>query len=446
MISKRFLITFISALALLAGTVIMIQFAKGYRPSRQGIIQGTGLLAANSFPNGAQVYIDGELTTATDNTLNLEPGEYAVEIKKDGYTPWGKTVRIIQELVVQTNAMLFPSAPGLTPLTLTGAVNVTPSPDGQKLAFYVASASAETKNGLYVLDLSDNLLSLQRGARQIVQEAPGITLSDASLLWSPDSSQVLLSYDGHNVLLDPTRMNTLANLPDVTYRLKRMFSEWEEELYTRERIRLQKFPEKIQRIATASAKNVYFSPDEERVLYTATASATLPEGLIPPVPSVNTQPQTRTLEPGEMYVYDRKEDTNFRVGTEQELTKTQYAIAALATDLFSSKPKTLDASPAAFGNLQRTTTKETMSTFSLYYTGALAGSLQWFPDSKHVIGIEDGKIVVIEYDATNKTVIYAGPFDERFVYPWPNGSKLVILTNFNRSLGEAANLYAVTLK
>jgi len=84
MFSKRLLITLISGSLLLAGTLIAIQFAKGYRFSRQGILQGTGLLAANSFPNGAQVYVNGKLSTATDNTLNLDPGEYDVEIKKDG--------------------------------------------------------------------------------------------------------------------------------------------------------------------------------------------------------------------------------------------------------------------------------------------------------------------------------------------------------------------------
>lgn len=446
MIPKRAIITIVSAILLIAGTVATIQFAKGYRPTRQGTIQGTGLLAANSFPNGAQIYIDGKLTTATDNTLNLEPGEYTIEIKKDGYSPWQKKMHIVKELVSQTNATLFPIAPGLTPLTLTGAMNVTPSPDGQKLAFYVASASAQTKNGIYILELSDNLLSLQKGARQIVQDTANLPLKNGSLLWSPDSSQLLLHYDSKNVLLDPTKMNIISTLPDITYKLNRVFSEWEAELYTRERIRLEKFPEEIQRIATQSAKNIYFSPDEERVLFTATQSATLTQNIIPPVPGANTQPQERTLKAGEMYVYDRKEDTNFHVGTENILSKIQYQIKALAVDLFNNKPMTLDASPAAFAHLQKQNTIDTISSFSLYYTGALAGSLQWFPDSKHLIGVEDGKIMVMEYDSTNKTALYAGPFNEKFIYPWPNGSKLIILTNFNQALGDTTNLYAVSLK
>lgn len=446
MISKRVVITFASAALLIMGTILTIQFAKGYRPTRQGMIQGTGLLAANSFPNGAQVYIDGKLTTATDNTLNLDPGTYEVEIKKDGYASWKKNIQIVKELVVQTNATLFPAAPGLSPLTLTGAQNVSPSPDGQKLAFYVSSASAQLKNGIYVLDLSDNFLSLQKGAQQIVQETPSVNLKSSSLLWSPDSSQLLLRYGDHNVLLDPTRMNTLASLPDITYKIQRTFSEWEEELYTRERVRLQKFPEEIQKIATASAKNVYFSPDEERVLYTATASAKISDTLIPQLPSANTQPQEREIKSGNMYVYDRKEDRNFFVGTEESATKRMYEIQALANDLFANKPKTLEASPTAFRNLQKDTIQGTMESFSLYYTGVLAGALQWFPDSKHLIGVENEQIAIMEYDGTNKTILYAGPFDNNFIYPWPDGSKIIILTNFNKTLGNETNLYAISVK
>src|SRR3989339_1043694 len=141
MISKRVFLTFLSACIILGGTYLVIQLAKGYRPSRQGVVKGTGLLAANSFPNGAQVFLNGKLTTATDNTLNMEPGEYEIEIKKDGYASWKKLMHIEKELVTQTNATLFPIAPSLTPLTLTGSMNISPSPDGQKIAFYVASAS-----------------------------------------------------------------------------------------------------------------------------------------------------------------------------------------------------------------------------------------------------------------------------------------------------------------
>jgi hypothetical protein len=150
-VNKRLLITLITICLLGVGTFAAIQWGRGYRPDfKNGQLKGTGLLTANSYPKGAQVYINDKLTTATDDTLNLPPGDYQIKIVKDGYIPWEKNLKLEKELVTQTNALLFPAVPDLKPLTFTGALNLTPSPDGQKIAFVVASASATPKNGLYI--------------------------------------------------------------------------------------------------------------------------------------------------------------------------------------------------------------------------------------------------------------------------------------------------------
>ena len=65
---KKFLTALVAVAFIGTGAFLAIKFANGYRPTKGGIIQGTGLLAANSFPSGAQVYINGKLTTATDDT------------------------------------------------------------------------------------------------------------------------------------------------------------------------------------------------------------------------------------------------------------------------------------------------------------------------------------------------------------------------------------------
>jgi len=469
---------------IIGGTYFAIQLAKGYRPTLTGNLQGTGLLAANSFPNGAQVYLNGKLATATDATVNLDPGEYTIEIKKDGFSTWKKTLTIEKELVTQTNAVLFPAVPGFTPLTYTGAIHVSPSPDGQRLAFYVASASAQAKNGLYVLDLADNLLSVKKGPHQISQEARGFNLSQAIIIWSPDSAQLLLSFEGKNVMLDPNKMNTLTELQDVSYKLPRLFSEWEEELYKRERTSLAKFPDEIQQIATESAINVYFSPDEERVMYTATASATLPDNILPSIPAASSQPQERTLQPGGVYVFDRKENRNFRVGTDdlkkyitQQLqipqetpkktitqkkklsvaiptvvvpspktTLSQYGKLSLATDLYTNKTKTLIAQPLAFQRLQGETAENSIQHFVEYYSSLYTSGIQWLPDSKHLLGLHGDTLYVKEYDGTNENTLYSGQFNETFVYPWPNGSKIILLTRFSQAIDNPTNLYAITLR
>jgi len=179
-INTRVLYTFLSALVVIVGSIVAIRFAQGY--FRHGLQQGTGLLAANSFPPGAEIYVDGKLVSATDNTIYLEPNTYQVEIRRDGFTPWQKKLRIENELVTQTNAQLFKQAPGLTPLTFIDVKNISTSPDGEKILFYTASASSQTRDGLFLLDMNSNVLRSQRDARQVSDEAPGIDLNTATFI------------------------------------------------------------------------------------------------------------------------------------------------------------------------------------------------------------------------------------------------------------------------
>ena len=442
--NRRILYTFLSAAVILTGTLVAIQYAKGnYRVTDNGFMRGTGLLSANSFPTGAQVLIDGKLVTATDDTLYLEPGEYDIQIVQDGYSPWRKQMVIEQELVTQTNAHLFPAAASLTPLTFTGVENISLSPDGQKVLYYAASSSASTKNGLYVMELTTNPLNFQRGPRHIAEGIGSIDLSKVQYVWSPDSTEVLLLSDDREVVLDTSEKNDLAALPDVSFKRRQILSEWEEEMYMREREFLALFPDEIIHIATTSAKNVYFSPDKKKLIYTATQSATLPEGLIPPVPATNSQPESRTLEPSGVYIYDREEDKNFRIATET-LSQTFNDKQLLATDLFSRTARTLESSPSAFRVLQATTSAQTTLNFNVYHTSLYASTLQWLADSRHLIYIDNGVIKVMEYDGTNITTLYSGPFSDGFVYPWPDGSKLIILTSFSPQ--APPNLYAIELK
>lgn len=442
--NRRLLYTFFSLAVILTGTFVAIQYAKGnFRLTREGFVPETGLLSANSFPPGAEVLINGRLVTATDDTIYLEPANYTVEIIKDGYWPWKKELSIERELVTQTNAQLFPMAPSLTPFTFTGVQNLSPSPDGQKLIYYTASASAQDRNGLYLLELTNSPLSLQRGPRQIAQDIPSLNLGEAQIIWSPDSSEVMLLTDDREVLLELDRRNNIMALPDISFRRPQILSQWEEEMYIRERQFLSRFPPEVITIATQSAKNVYISPDKKRLLYTATQAVTIPTGITPPVPSTNTQPQERSLQPESVYVYDREEDTNFKIG--QVATDSALTIKRLlANDLFSRQAVTLAASPSAFRSLQASTSAQTALNFNAYHTPLYTDTFQWYPDSRHLILTPQGRIQIVEYDGTNDTTIYSGPYMNDFVYPWPDGSNLLILTSF--SPDTPSNLYGIELK
>ncbi len=437
--------TLFSALVIIGGTIAAIQYAKGnYRfTNDKGFAKETGLLSANSFPTGAQVFIGDKLVTATDDTLYLEPGTYEVSIVKDGYTPWKKSLSIEKELVAQTNALLFPTAPSLNSLTVIGAQNVSPSPDGQKILFYTASASAVAQNGLYVMEMGNNLLSLQRGPRQISEDVPEWNLKTAQFIWSPDSNEVMVIANGHQVLITVDKKHVLPTLADVGVRNRQILSGWEEELYLRERQFLGKFPPDVIQVATSSARNVYISPDKKRLLYTAQKPFTLPDDIIPPLPATNTQVEERTVVENGIYVYDAEEDKNFRVGTDEAISTGQPLQHLLATDLFNKDPVTLEASPSAFTRLQATTSAQTALNFNRYYS-SYTNRFQWFPDSRHLVHTVDDQIKIVGYDNTNDTVVYSGPFAENFTYPWPDGGKLVILTSF--SPRAPSNLYAIELK
>lgn len=442
-VNKRFTYTIISAFLILLGTAFAIQYANGgLRISDGSIIQGTGLLAANSFPAAAELLIDGKLITATDDTVYLEPGDYDIEVIKNGYTPWKKKINIKEGIVVQTNATLFPKAPSLNTLTFSGASNVTPSPDGQKLIFYSNSNSSDRKNGLYILELNNNPLSFQNEPKQITDNSNNFNLTDAKFIWSPDSSEVMLLSGNREVLLNISRMNTLDTLKDISFTKKQLLSEWEQEMYLRERENYSKFPEEIISMATQSAKNVYVSPDKERIIYTATQEFTLLEDLVPAIPSRSSQPEERTVSVNGIYVYDREEDRNFRVGT--AVTPDQKSKALLANDLLDKKSPLIDASTSAFSTLQASMSAETADNFNRYHSSLFTDTLQWFPNSNHLIYVTDGNINLMEYDGTNHTTIYSGPFSNEFVYPWPNGDRLIISTSFSPDVPE--NLYAIELK
>lgn len=430
---------------MIGGTWLAIQYAQGkFRISQEGIVQGTGLLSATSDPKGAQILINSRLVSATDDTIYLEPDEYQVEIEKDGYHSWKKNLQIEPELVTPTNARLFPIAPSLSPLTFTGTTRLNPSPDGQKILFYTASQSATQKNGWYVLELGNNSPFTQsRNAKQVLIDNPRYQTGSADVIWSPDSSEIMMITPRKDVLVSIASLNDIEQLPDNTFRRKLTLSQWEEEMYIRERQFLAEFPTEVIEVATMSAKNVYLSPDKKKLLYTATASAQLAENLVPPLPAANSQPQQRSIQPNTIYVYDREEDRNFAIGLD-ELPEAPSKFL-LATDLYDPSPQTLQASPSAFVRLQNATNSaELAGTFSRYHSPLYTSTLQWFPDSRHLLEAVQDTIRVKEYDNTNEIVLYSGPFSSEFYYPWPDGSQILITATF--SPNAPPNLYAVELR
>lgn len=422
-VRQQLLISIGILLFLVIGTAIVILYGKGYRFSLgQGRAEfaGTGLLVTTSVPNGASVYINGHLTTATDNTINLAPGVYTIKIAKDGYFPWEKQIHVKAEVVAKAEALLFPVAPKLESLTASGAKNPIIDPSHTKLAFTVASQSAK-KNGIYILDMQSRpIISFQGVATQIVDDTTDSFSLANYASWSPDSTELLATISGE--LGETTyllKTNTFNQPPaDVTATLQTVQNTWDKEREDKEKARFAAIKPALAKMITKNFTVLAWSPDEAKILYQASQSATIPIIINPPLIGTNNTPQERKIKEGSVYIYDILEDRNYPIGN--------------AVNISDPLTKQDVDSPHSAVEAGETNTQE-------------AQLLSWLPDSKHLMWVHDKKIAIMEYDGTNITTVYAGPFDPNYVFPWASGTKIVILTNLENSL-IPPNLYTIELR
>jgi dipeptidyl aminopeptidase/acylaminoacyl peptidase len=416
--NKRIIIPLFILVLIPLVTYLVIKLARGYQPDfRDGKFKPTGLLVAVSEPKGAQVFINGRLTSATNTTISLSPGDYDIKIQKDGFISWEKPLKIQKELVTEANVVLFPSVPDLRPLTFSGARNPLLSPDGQKIVFVVTSASTKEKDGLYVLDLVFPPISFNKEARQIAQPKTGISFEDATLYWSPDSKQVLVELQNNqNFLLDADKLNSPSQIVDVSDTLTALFDAWQKEFTLRQEQRLKKLPELLQKIFSESVAGIEWSPDETKIMYTAQKNETIPTVKENPLPETSLVAQKRDIKANEVYVYDIKEDKNYYIMNNPEKSEP---IDYPQTTPQNSKPEFLISAPKA---------------------------LAWFPTSAHLLFVQKDKITVLESDGTNPALVFANAFENGFAYCSPDGARLIVLTSLHQEETASPNLYALSLK
>src|SRR5579864_1602844 len=130
-VKKQLFISASILLLLILTTILVIMYGKGYRlfiQHGQPTISNTGILNLSSDPTAAQVFINGHLTTATNNNLNLTPGKYNITIVKNGYLPWKKDFEIKREVVSNADATLYPQAPSLQSISTFGIQSVMIDP------------------------------------------------------------------------------------------------------------------------------------------------------------------------------------------------------------------------------------------------------------------------------------------------------------------------------
>lgn len=387
---KSLLIILSVALIVVSTTFLISIFARGYQfDLNNGLkLKVTGLLSVTSKPKSASVYVNNLLVTATDDTLNLSPGNYQIKITKNGYFPWEKTIKIEPELVYQIDAQLLRSTIELKALTSDKIINPITSPDGTKILYTIASPSATNKEkGLYLMELTElPLITSRNTERLLIPNSPSLDWSKFSYEFSPNSKQVLAKSQNNTdtYLLSIDQNFNHSNLFDISSRLSEIKKEWQNTEKQIIQNKLEKLPPLLRPFIATESAFFSFNSSEDKILYQASSSAQIPDILLDNQPPIKSnQTQQRLITKDYFYVYDLKEDTNFLIGN---------------TSL---------------------------------------NNISWIPYSNHLLFTDNNQIHVVEYDATNYQTIYSDSSPPSILLPTPDGYRLIIFFE---------KLYSITIK
>lgn len=386
--SRRFLVTLITIVVIATAASVAIFFAKGYTLSTgDKIIVGTGIINISSEPDAASVFIDGHLTTATNATISsLRPKDYNVKVVREGFIPWEKTITVKEGLVTPIKITLFPSIPTIYPLTFSSVANPTLSPDGSKLSFVVpskaVSGEANKKGGIWVWTLIRN---------QPIAFARSAEPHQIATSQFIDFSKATLQFS-------PDSKQVLAKIVNEQYPTA-------SDNYLLNADSMNSDPRDITPILDPTMKGWEEDVEaKEAVRVTAIKDVKLSK--------VASSSALLHWSPDETKFMARKEEVSV------EETKKGLVQGIKVYDLEEEKEYEL---PPAKIHI-------------------------WLPDSLHIILVEENSISVMDYDGTNKAVIYAGSFLDGFVFPWPDSSRLVIISSFPTPTASEPNLYGINLR
>lgn len=381
--------------------VSFILFARGYRIDfEKQSVSSTGILAISSSPDAAQVFINGDFKGVTDLNLNMPPGQYTVEVKKEGYIPYTKRLTLRGELVEAIDPILFPINPSLTPVTNLGITKALPVGVTGKILVFSESGDTE-RDGVYVFTSSNRPLTFLPPVKPILLKSTlpaNISLKNPSVNFSNDNRQAIVEFKTTDTAETYAYLISLENenveLFDIDQNNKQtLISAWEKERNELTMKILGAYPKEIRKIASDSFGMIKYSPDETKILYKAKRNVSLPLVIDPPLIASNQTPETRDLQQNHLYVYDMREDKNYHISDA------------------SMNPE----------------------------------DLHWYSDSKRLVNREKSHIVIQIYDGTTRQTVYSGPIDQDFLSVTQDG-RIMILANLNPAENELPDLYQVGIR
>lgn len=365
-----YLETFLTVIVLGGVTTLLYLYTSGYRLNKDDKgtidINKTGMISVKSLPDGASVYLDGTLRTATDDTISgLKPGEHQIRIVKNGFVEWNKTLEVYEQLVTDITAILVSQSPRLEPLTSSGARYPSVSPSLSKLAYF--SFDPE-KPGIWIVPLSG-------GGIGLFKTNPTVAIQDTiytkyslgeQILWSPDEKSLLIKTPENVFHL----VNIETNTAQTTTKSDTIIKEWADQVALKRTtfINSQNISQEIKDLGLSS--DAVWSPDEKKFLI---------------VKKVGDQ--------FEYWVYDLENPIPIGEKVESLVFKTNVS---------DIQPK-----------------------ISWY-----ADSFHVILVEGNIAKDQKGSVSTIRIDGTNKTEIFNNNLYSDSVFSTPGGDKLIILTSF----------------
>ncbi|MCA9390371.1 PEGA domain-containing protein [candidate division WWE3 bacterium] len=379
-------------LLLTASTAVMF-FARGYQfDVNDRNLKQTGILSLNSTPTGALIYINDVPQDVTDNSITgLKEATYTVRLEKSGYHTWTKDVQIVSGEVNQVHALLISSFPEIKPLTITGAQSPTMSPDRQRMIYSVNTENAqnqdgEQQKGLWVLDLAGRPFNILNRPNLLIADTDRFKYSQGNLTWSADSQSVLIKIDDVTYFLIDIQSKDTTQL--VAKDVNELLAKWDDEQKQNDELLRERFSTEVQALLPSTSSVISWSPDQTKILF-----------------------------------------------SEENDQKIVYKI--------------IDLNPKEYTDLAKSA--DGVKTYTVHEKEKdNAGYITWYPDSKHVLVFEPtsaddtGQVSIMEIEGTNKISIYSGKVLGGLVYPHPDGSRVIIQTNFTDDSSQS-NLYSVSV-
>lgn len=185
---------------------LLLLYATGFRYDFQKnkIVQ-VGIISLETKPRSASIYLNDELLKKKTPTVinNLLPGRYSLEIIKNGYHPWRKTINVQSGLaVVYPDIKLFKKVTNTTEID-QNVILASVSDDSKRLAYI-------SQDNLKVININD--------LKSVFNKK--ITESVSRILWSPDAVKLLLELKNRDdyLLIDLNKesVNYLSEIIGLT--------------------------------------------------------------------------------------------------------------------------------------------------------------------------------------------------------------------------------------